>query len=216
MPHQKRILHVAARRVSVTAALLCIGGCSGTAGDSPDTGELVVILASNVAPGASILASTSDPSTSSHDGGGAATVPPDSAALFRALGDSAARLDASFQRERAELNREALALRDADRTSADYHSRYQAFERRAAAAVARRAARDHAQGRAAELRKRYPALAAPTRGSDGAARPIRFEARDTVRLSLAPGDWWIALSTSPATSRRVTLRAGGTDTLRLR
>jgi hypothetical protein len=215
MPHQKRILHVAARRASVTAALLCIGGCSGTAGDSPDSGELVVISGSKRPPGASILASTSDPTASSHDEDGASTVPADSAALFHALGDSAARFDTAFQRARTALNREALAMRTGDRTSADYNSRYQAFDRRAVAAVALRTARDRALAHAGALRKRYPALASTLR-PDAAPRPVRVDARDTVRLSLAPGDWWISLSTSPSTARRVTLRAGGSDTLRLR
>lgn len=201
--------------MSVTAALLCIGGCSGTAGDSPDSGELVVISGSKRPPGTSILASPSDPSASSHDGDGASTVPADSGALFHALGDSAARLDTAFQHERTALNREALAMRTGDRTSAEYNSRYQAFERRAVAAVALRTARDRALAHAGALRKRYPALAT-TRRPDAAPPPIRVDARDTVRLSLAPGHWWISLSTAPSTARRVTLRAGGSDTLRLR
>ncbi|HJU87754.1 MAG TPA: hypothetical protein VJ672_00080 [Gemmatimonadaceae bacterium] len=220
MPHLKRNLHVAARRVAITAALLCIGGCSGDAGDSSSaTGEIIVLLSPARVDGGSIIASPTDPAladtASSHDGAAAPTVPSDSAALYRTLTDSASRLDAAFQRERTTLNREAVAMRSLQRTSADYHSRYQAFDRRAAAAESLRTARDRARVRVAVLERRYPSLREKPTASPPAIVRAKADA-DTVRLSLPPGDWWLSLSSSPRNASRVTVRAGTRDTIRIR
>ena len=54
-------------------------------------------------------------------------------------------LNRSFARARASLDSEALALRDANRLDSAYAIRYAAFERRRAAAVELRAARDRAR-----------------------------------------------------------------------
>jgi hypothetical protein len=58
------------------------------------------------------------------------------------LADSAARLDALFQRERAALNREATVMDTMQRTTTVYAERYNAHRARVAAATRLRSMRD--------------------------------------------------------------------------
>jgi hypothetical protein len=69
--------------------------------------------------------------------------PADSAA--RAATAAAASLDARFARERAALEADARALRDANRLDSAYARRYAVFEARRRSAAALRAARDRAR-----------------------------------------------------------------------
>ncbi|HKG90531.1 MAG TPA: hypothetical protein VKA84_01495, partial [Gemmatimonadaceae bacterium] len=86
--------------------------------------------------------------------------PPDSAARLRALLDSAAALDASFQRERAALNADAVAMAALDRRSGAYAERFDAFRVRQAAAERQREARDQLRRRAERMRARLAERAA--------------------------------------------------------
>lgn len=141
----------------------------------------------------------------------------DSAAIYLALADSALSLDSAFQRERAALNDEAVAMRRDDRRSAGYRSRYQAFERRYADATALRARRDSLRQRLTSIERRHPALA--RYGTRAATPPVAAARRatirgDTVRLSLPPGRWWIALDT-PAPATEVLVARASRDTIHL-
>ena len=65
------------------------------------------------------------------------------------LADSAASLDARWQRERAALNDESRALDTLDRYSADYARRFDAWRSRARAADSLRVSRDRLRARLA-------------------------------------------------------------------
>ncbi len=150
-----------------------------------------------------------------------AGVTADTAAIYLALADSAARLDSTFQRERTALNTDALAMRREDRRSSAYRSRYQAFERRFDAATALRERRDSLHRRIAALEGARPGLAAYRRalGTTRARRPPSPARRvavtgDTVRIALPSGSWWLRLG--DGASRRIAIESGATDTVRLR
>jgi hypothetical protein len=218
-------------------ALACSGG-------RPRTGELRVLVDSTAARGAlEVLALPFNPATlpraSAGVAPGVAAPGPrgDSLSAYYALRDSALALDAAFQRTRAELNREALSFRGADRRTRAYAERYATFERRAAEAEATRAARDRLRERVATWRAKLarsippeePAAggaARPRRAVDSAARatgrePVRARIeRGAATLRLPAGDWWITLARgdgsvlTPAVPRQ--MRGTARDTLRWR
>ncbi len=135
-------------------------------------------------------------------------------------------LDALFQREREELNRESLALREADRRSPEYGTRYDAFNARAAVAERMRTDRDRARVRSREARgdlalPMLDDLESPTPVTP-AAESVQARARLTggvASLRVAPGEWWIGAVNADGAlvgdARQVTVQRATSDTLRL-
>ena len=161
----------------------------------------------------------------------------DSIARFVSLRDSAASIDADFQRERAALNADAERFATLDRTSADYARAWDAHRARLVAAERLRATRDRLRGRAAALAKQLGDAVPPDdstrRAQQGAARRQAFDtASDGSRsvqaagvregsatLTLEAGTWWLGATppgAAPSAFTRIELSAGARDTVRLR
>jgi hypothetical protein len=151
------------------------------------------------------------------------------------LHDSAALLDADFQRSRAAANDAARTLLPLDRYTDAYAKGFAAWSELASAAERTRESRDRLRRRVAALRERLgdalPSLEAhspatrPRATADSAARHfdraiVESALTDgSATLTLPSGAWWIA-TTGPDGGLRipasaVELEAGGLDTLRL-
>jgi hypothetical protein len=213
MPDVKHRLPFAARRWPVIAALLCICACT------PDEGELVVLLDAGGGTRELRVYASEPPSTTTP--ALPAGVTADTAAIYVALADSAARLDSTYQRERTALNAEAIAMRAEDRRSSAYRSRYQAFERRVDAATALRARRDSLRRRMASLERARPGLTGYARTvassrSRTAPSPVRRVpvTSDTLRVGLPAGAWWLTVGEHAPI--RIAIERGASDTVRLR
>lgn len=159
----------------------------------------------------------------------------DSVRLALALRDSAAALDAAFQRERLALNDEARALQGLDRRAGEYARRFDAWSARAGAAERDRTARDRLRARFRALRERLGAEALPDAeatalrrsrsDADSAAAAQGRRIVDAVltppsgEIVLQPGSWWVVEAVPghglvlPALP--VTVRPGSRDTVRL-
>jgi hypothetical protein len=140
MKHRRLDLPGSTRRIAsrlLVAALLAPSSLTVTACDRREQPAAAADSANH--PGAH---AAGDPA--------AARPPADSAA--RALGDSAAALDARFQAERTALNAESRRLDSLDRRSADYARRFDAWRLRARAADSLRIARDRLRARNARGR----------------------------------------------------------------
>ena len=118
------------------------------------------------------------------------------------------------------MNARALVLDTMDRRTAAYAADYAEINARIAAAGSLRATRDSAERRAGPRRGIEP------RAMDSAAA---VAGRQVVRaalsgggatLALKAGEWWIALTGGGDAiiggARRITVKAGGRDTLRIR
>ncbi|HUF30553.1 MAG TPA: hypothetical protein VMM77_07785 [Gemmatimonadaceae bacterium] len=160
----------------------------------------------------------------------------DSVRLALALHDSAALLDADFQRSRAAANDAARTLLPLDRYTAAYAKGFAAWSETASAAERTREARDRVRRRVAALRERlgdalssleaHPPATRPRATADSAARHfdraiVESALTDgSATLTLPSGAWWIATTGPggalqlPATT--VELQPGARDTLRLR
>ena len=228
MPH-----YAGARRSTVPRDILALTLLAAT-GCTSDDGNVVVIT--NSESGRSVIASPVDP-RHVH----AAVVRRlrgigpvgDSIARYYVLADSADSLDATFQEQRAALNRDARAMATADRRSPSYARQFDAYTRRVAAATRAREARDRLRRRASALRTRLgsrlstitgtpegaarlrAALDSAARGGGGEVRRVSVSARP-VSLELEPGVWWIAVEDERGEVRAVRrheVRAGVRDTV---
>ena len=159
----------------------------------------------------------------------------DSVRLALAVHDSAALLDAGFQRSRTAANDAARALIPLDRYTAAYAEGFAAWSELASAAERTRESRDRLRKRVAALRERLgdamPPLEAhssktrPRATADSAARHFDRAIVETAltdgsaTLTLAPGAWWIATTGPEGTlqipASTVELEAGRLDTLRV-
>jgi hypothetical protein len=119
MPHRQPFL-LAIGRVLLSCALCAAAACRG------DRARSAQVDTTTGKKGVVVLATPEDPALH------AATAALDS-------------LDRNFQRARASLDSEALALRGANRLDSAYAIKYAAFERRRAAAADLRATRDRAR-----------------------------------------------------------------------
>ena len=119
MPHRQPLL-LAIGRVLLSCALCAAAACRG------DRARSAQVDTTTGKKGVVVLAPPGSPALR------AATVALDS-------------LDRSFAHERASLDSESLALRDANRLDSAYAIRYAAFERRRAAATELRTRRDRAR-----------------------------------------------------------------------
>ena len=125
-PRAGRALGVASFPAGLLAALLA-SACIGSERAAPGGASRTAVLDSTSSPARVVAAGSSD----------------------TAATDSAARLDVRFQREREAINRDVLAMRDADRRSPDYARRFDEIRRRTIAAESLRAARDRLRRQAA-------------------------------------------------------------------
>ena len=161
----------------------------------------------------------------------------DSIARFVATRDSAAMLDARFQRERTALNSEAGRFAALDRSSTEYARAWDAHRSRLVEAERLRTTRDRLRERVASIAARLGDAAPPDdstrRAAANAARRQALDAASdgqrsaerapvragTAMLTLDAGRWWLGTSwrgEPPATFTRVDVEAGARDTIRLR
>ncbi|MGI9077234.1 MAG: hypothetical protein ACR2G6_07890 [Gemmatimonadaceae bacterium] len=172
------------------------------------------------------------PSRVSANGAPSFPAPPGVAAVR----DSAIQLDATFQRSRVTLNREALAMHRAERASTSYARAFDLWSKRALEAEEIRTTRDRLRARLAAsgaeketgtLSSSYLPLqnrlalaqidAAARRNSDDI---VRATVRNGVAtLMLTAGAWWIALTFEDGTAlvypQKISIAAAMRDTLRL-
>ena len=153
-----------------------------------------------------------------------------------AVRDSALQFDTVFQRSRAELNREALALRTQQRASVTYGRAFDLWSKRANEAVKIRATRDRLRARLTAIDTvkntaslssthfpmlgRFPIVqidAAARRNGGGIVRADLGNGEAT--LALPARVWWIALKLDDSTAlihpQPITIAVGSSDTLRL-
>ena len=159
----------------------------------------------------------------------------DSVRLALALHDTAALLDADFQRSRAAANDAARALLPLDRYTDAYATGFAAWSELASVAERTRESRDRLRRRVAAFRERlgdaFPSLEAhstairPRVTADSAARHfdraiVESALTDgSATLTLPPGAWWIA-TTGPHGAIQipawmVELDAGEQDTVQI-
>ena len=174
----------------VVAMLALMSGCRAKAAAT----TLVVLDSSAERDSLEVIALPIDPASLRP-----APARPRSGAAVSTHADSVAALDARFQEERTALNAEARTLEVADRRSAEYSGRFDAWHRRAIAADSLRVRRDKLRARAL----RSPDLAVhaestlratfiKARSSDGRAPLVRMLAGgDSVSFDLSTGDWWV-------------------------
>jgi hypothetical protein len=160
----------------------------------------------------------------------------DSVRLAIARHDSAARADVLFQRARTAANDAARSLAPLDRSSGGYAARYSAWSALADSAERLRATRDRVRQRLKTLSTRLGPAAPELNGgvhrtrsrtsADSGARAAGLELQfatlrgGSARVSLPPGEWWIACTTMDGAlilpAVRVQIEAGDRDTVVLR
>lgn len=199
--------------------------------DTTRTGASLEVFALPISPDRVIVALPDGPSPAP------GTPRADSIRRLLAIADSVDALDERFQSERTALNDEALRLADLERHSAEYARRYDAHRARLLDAERLRGTRDGLHDRAQTLRQRLGAAAPPDdatrrayertarrtafiRAADGerSAHVVGAQAGVATTIALSPGAWWIGVAeqgAAPSAFRRVDVRAGARDTVRL-
>jgi hypothetical protein len=130
----------------------------------------------------------------------------DSLSRLASLSDSVQLADERFQAMRDSLNVESRSMERLDRHTAEYASRYDIFRRRTTQAESIRVARDRARQRLAPLAARISASGGMSAEEESTLRSsidalsvqgrravsVKSQ-RDTVRLALGDGTWWIGV-----------------------
>ncbi|MBC7790951.1 MAG: hypothetical protein H7Z74_13475 [Anaerolineae bacterium] len=183
-----------------------------------------------------VLALPFDPATVRNSASASANGAPSSQPRLGgdAIRDSAVELDGIFQRSRAALNKEAIALGKAERTSASYARSFDLWRERAQQAEKIRGTRDRLRAKLAAsglgsdtatdssfpLYERLPLanLTAAARGNAG--KIVRATLRNgAATLVLPSGVWWISLAFDDSTvfihPQAISVEPAVRDTLRL-